>query len=723
MRKRFPSFIALAVANGNNNNLQVVGLADDYKVYLAAWQCSQTGVWSIPDINLLDFAQGAYIQIVMDTGADGNLWLTGLTKEHKAYLIAWQDKDGIWSPAKIPNGDGALRPDIDFLYIQMNIGADGNLQVLGVANDFEVYFVAGQDKSGNWYPPTNPNKGSLRPGWKFTSIEMSLGGDGSLQVVGLRNSDEEDDREAYLVVVQHSSGSWYKPEFPNNNGRLRPGIKFQQLALGKGGDGTLQILGLTAGDTKDPWNPQDPNANNVLLVSYQQGPNWHSPDAANAGNLRPGYKFRTMAAGSGRDGQLRCIGLSSDRQVYLVASHSNRGWLPASGVDTGILGGYFEAGYLAITTGYRKSNDLLIAGLGNNSDLGLPAIAAKMDTFGNWQPGQSLSQRDHVGSWNIRLKDVPGAFDAISKDGTFEQYTVDNLSYIDSDATLYKHIQGMARYRSFDIFTHSDITSGSTKGWLLIGNKDREIVNRIYTPSGYNHPSGCQVIGDYLAIGLEQVEEDSDKPGHDGIVRFYWLGCMTDTEEPSLLPLTIPQKDHKGAGAVGITDVGRGSDKSYVMGVYDDGAVTISKSNGYLLDDPLCRFTEVFNQRLPIHGADNICLVTDEADHVYLISLTSSGGPTLSADDWADLYSVDLVNNKLNLISPPCHKYTHGGLVPGLFGIHFRWGAGILIVDPATLQLYCSERNVGFHLDINNFYSKNEVLHSDNEGSDFMPGS
>ncbi len=701
MRDPFPGFTALAVANGHNLDLQVVGLGYDGKVYLAASQCSQTGIWRIRDINELSFAQRSYSDIIMSVGTDGNLHLVGLS-DAQAYRIAWQDKkDGSWHQ---PQDDGALWPDTLFLTIRMGLGADGKLQVLGIRDDGVVYLIAWQDRdgAGTWH-----KSHELLPQWKkkFFKLEMGIGADGNLQVFGV----EDDTLNAYIICYQNQRGSWGRADHPNGDGALWRSLRVEKIAFGRGVDGTLQVLGLCSSDSI--------LAGDVMLLAYQQRSGWRTDGQKES--LRPGTKFKALTTGTRRDGHLNAIGLSEDDgQVYLVAAHSGDGWAAPTGPDAGILGGRSAGGYTAITTAHRHTSNLLIAAVGDGVDAGLPAIAAKAtvpSNEGSWRAGQSLSQRDHVGSWNIRIDDVRKAFSAVKSDGTFEQYYAP-IPYRDVEAVPYKHIQGMGRYRGYDIFTHSDATSNSKGGWFLVGDRiSRKLVNMFYVPDRYNHPSGCQVIGNYLAVGLEKVDGPQGN-GFDGLVRFYWLGCLTDQQEPALLSAVHPQANRKGAGAVAITDIGTGSARHYVMAVYDDGAVTLSKSNGYLLDDPECRFTDLFNQRLGAHGADNICLVTqaaaaDTPEKVYLISLTSSGGPPLSYDDWADLYEVDFNAGQVRLVDSR-HMTTHGGLAPGLFGVHFRFGAGIELLDNKRFSFCCSERNVLIHLDANTFFPDGSVSSS-----------
>jgi len=663
----------MALANGHNSDLQAVGLGDDGRVYLAGSQCSRTGVWRIPSFNELEFATRAYSNIVMSTGSDGNLHLIGLS-ESQVFRIAWQDKsNGAWHP---PVGIEELWPGELFLDVRMGLGADKNLQVIGARDDGAVFGIAWQDKAGTWHTSHYP-----LPAWerKFFAVRMGIGGDGNLQVIGL----EHNTLEAYLVSVQHQDGSWHKPN-SQNSGAFRPGTSVDHIVLDRGIDGTLQVLGLCS--------PGSSQSGEVILLVYQQGPYWKTNGPK--GNLRPGKRFKALTAGTGGGGHLHAFGIGlDDGQIYLVATHSSSGWTPPTGPDAGILGGQSAGGYQTIMAAHRDPKHLLIAGVEDGVNLGLPAVAAKLNPSitGEWEPGQSLSQRDYVGSWNVRLANVELAFHAVPDTGALVKYSAPSGFHFWPD----HHFQGMSRYRDFDIFTHD----GNTQGWLALASRRKQslFADLINVPNagGRNHPGGCQVIGDYLALGLEHYDGKSS----NGIVLFYWLGCMTGKDAPLLLLPRISCAG--GAGAVAITDIGSDADRRYLVAVYDDGAVQLYLSNGFMLDNTQCAFESLLSvpQRLDPWGADNIALVTDKNNVPYLIALTGNDPGT---ENMAILYSIDLANKRLVLVGKPRQMHTTGSLA----STGFRYGAGVKAIDENTLQLFCCERNVVLaepYLYINNF--------------------
>ncbi len=298
--------------------------------------------------------------------------------------------------------------------------------------------------------------------------------------------------------------------------------------------------------------------------------------------------------------------------------------------------------------------------------------------------------------WSIRMLDVKHAFLAVPDRGQIDEYTAGiNIGKA--------HIQGMSSYRDYYLLPKNE--TDSDRGSILVLNtRSHKLVQKFDTPeAGYPHPDGGQVIGEYLA---QAVENDSQ-----GFVCFYFLGNLSDDRQPTLMPCRINRT--QGAGAVGITDIGTGDQRRYLVAVYDDGGVTFYLSNFRLLDDPACAFSPVFTSKLPAFnsgekskGADNICLVTDIKGQAYLIGFTATAGVLDRPDqDWVGLYKVHLDQPRLE----PCverHMYTTSGIhVPILEGVSFRYGAGLRILSPTQMAFFCSARNFIGDLKINTFRS------------------
>ena len=99
-------------------------------------------------------------------------------------------------------------------------------------------------------------------------------------------------------------------------------------------------------------------------------------------------------------------------------------------------------------------------------------------------------------------------------------------------------------------------------------------------------------------------------------------------------------------------------------------------------------------------------LVTEaETGKVYMIGLWSpSEGATFA--DYAYLYELNTQNWTLGEALEERHLTSQGGFL-GVMGVHFRYGAGVLVTPDQNLMLYASERNtvLGSVLAINDWVS------------------
>jgi hypothetical protein len=254
----------------------------------------------------------------------------------------------------------------------------------------------------------------------------------------------------------------------------------------------------------------------------------------------------------------------------------------------------------------------------------------------------------------------------------------------------------MARYRGFDVLTHNIDPDSGDPTLLIVNRTSQSLVLSLATEdaSKYPHPGGCQAVGDFLVLPAETEH------GNEGVLYFYYLGAMTDGDKPTLLPVRIA-RGSRGAGAAGMTMTGRAVNPFYLAAAYDAQDVTIYRSNGLPLSDAGCQFFEQFTARLEGRGADNLCLVSDVEDRVFLFAFTSTGGKEGIDKDWVGLHRVLLDEARFELIEER-QMYTKLGSIPTL--VHFRFGAGLRVLSPSRLEFYCSGRNaVAKLLPINRF--------------------
>ncbi|TKD03220.1 hypothetical protein [Polyangium fumosum] len=202
---------SLTVAPGNGGNLQVVGLGSlDNLPYLASWQNNSDGSWhagfALPSATAPGAPPGAppvaLSSIAMANGNNGNLQVVGIRAvDSLPYLASWQNNsDGSWHAGfALPSPNVALLSSI-----AMANGNNGNLQVVGLGGaDRLPYLASWQNSSdGTWHPGfVLPG-----PGVRLSSIAVAPGNSGNLQVIGI----DAISNLAYLASWQSSSdGTWH----------------------------------------------------------------------------------------------------------------------------------------------------------------------------------------------------------------------------------------------------------------------------------------------------------------------------------------------------------------------------------------------------------------------------------------------------------------------------------------------------------------------------------
>lgn len=297
---------------------------------------------------------------------------------------------------------------------------------------------------------------------------------------------------------------------------------------------------------------------------------------------------------------------------------------------------------------------------------------------------------------------IPAQFAAISDDGIVETYTAD-LSGIKT--IVESHVQGVARFGNYIILTHNN--KGESKGFLFVldvttkqmlyqFNTDREHVN---------HPGGIQRLGSLLAV---PVETGNDTGAKSSYICFYDLTLMTSANRPVLQPQII-DRSSRGTGAVGMTSYTVNGQTSFLIAAYDNGETDFYTSDeipGTSFD--FAQFA--FSSPLSDKGYSSLCLFTaadpDGNRAVYMVGFRTEKLFS-TADDYMDLYLVDVQRKFVTQVQDARHMICHHGALVGESGVHFRWSAG-LDIDEASgaFTVLAGQRNVlASRLAINTFKS------------------
>lgn len=665
MRTKFPQFSAMALGDDGVGNLQLLCIGDDAKLYLAATQPTGSYRWSVSEPYELAFQNRSVRSLALGLGNSRMLQVVGLDTDGHVFLAAYLDTKNVWRPptgVPVPFGD----PAATYLSIAVARGSEDSLDVLALRDDERVYVVAEQDSGGRWTVSSDSAPiGGSDP--RFTAFVVARGYRDNLQVLGLGR-----DQLLYLVAQQDSkTGAWRAPA-PGINPVGGPNSRYVALAAAKDLDGNLRILALgTDGRVYD--------------AVYQSPADGHWQATALPIGA-PGTFYVQLAATAGPDGALQAIGRDTDGNAYLVASYHASGHQWVNGdASVNPLGGVSNRRYATLGAGTGDRGSLHVVGVESKPDTGTPYLMAYLDADNHWNAGHSLVRSSPVHG-NPRLLDVPAAFAAVPEKGFNEAYR--NNPKLPTEGA--SHVQGIAKYGRYYFISHDEYYHRPLpvpSGYLLqYDRQTQDFLKKYRTIPGFPHPGGCQAIGDYLAV---PVELDGSST-----ISFYYIGDLDEQVGPQLLSTQI-HRPTNGSGAVGITDVGKGADRRYVVGVYDDSQVTIYLSTPHPLDHPLCEFSKVYQARPGGRGADGLCLLTDIDDNVYFVTFTTDD----DSRDWAELYIVGLQYNGYGFVDER-QFYTNSS---GINNVHFRWGSGMTVESSVALQFYCTDRNLPRELNVNSF--------------------
>lgn len=298
---------------------------------------------------------------------------------------------------------------------------------------------------------------------------------------------------------------------------------------------------------------------------------------------------------------------------------------------------------------------------------------------------ESIAVAEPAREYSYKLSDVRSAFHRLPIDGT--QCNLEGFpgSY---DPSV-NHIQGYSLYNNknnfpYVILTHS--VSTAPYAHIVAGPKqgDEKWGFKTYL-EGWRHPGGIQVIGDYVFVPSEH-ESSAHVALYD--LRTLAVGELRRVERFDL------SVNHK-AGALGITSYkDAGGTEYYVLVVaHLDNENSVYHVYRAPAADGIeaASFTEVgsFPCNKDFQGFGLI--TEEETNDIYMIGLWSpSEGATFA--DYAYLYKLNAETWTIGEPLESIHMVSKGGL-PGMMGVHFRYGAGTYVDQDGLLTISATERN------------------------------
>jgi hypothetical protein len=282
--------------------------------------------------------------------------------------------------------------------------------------------------------------------------------------------------------------------------------------------------------------------------------------------------------------------------------------------------------------------------------------------------------------------DVTAQFNRLLSDGNLLELTGRAVSYDVGKC----HFQGFTQYGSAPYFLATYNVLTADYAHIISADEAYGASGYATYGQGWRHPGGIQTIGDYLLVPSEKDDES--------LIAMYDLRGVCVKELPRVEQFLL-QLEHK-AGCLGIVtyaDPSSRLDEYYLLIVGDGATYHVYKSqNDTAVKLPDAKFNPVGSFTLKDGKKDIDCqgfgLVTGGDDpRVYMIALMTFDLGT-GNEDWGYLYEIDTTTwQPKELVSR--HFYSKGGL-PGLDGVHFRWGAGIQVTENGQLVLLATARNL-----------------------------
>ncbi len=299
---------------------------------------------------------------------------------------------------------------------------------------------------------------------------------------------------------------------------------------------------------------------------------------------------------------------------------------------------------------------------------------------------------------NIKMRNVRSSFERQSHDARVIEFAMDGWSVPSGG-----HLQGIQRTdiggKEYFIISGS---SDDAAYFIVVGRTSRgySIVQRnIICGEPCRHAGGIQLIGNYLAVGVEDnLERDRSR------VHFFHIA---NPEEPIADPIVTIQREgpEKLATAGAVAVAKRARDYLLIVGSWDSDTLDFYRSNGVTLGESGCKFTYWQTWSKNDARKDNWCddvwgsyqnlnLISDIHDRLFLVGYYCNA----DNEDYIDLYSLDLNKPSSEMIRKESSK-----IAKCKQGASFKYGGGAYIKDEDSLVSYACERNCRDTTVINEF--------------------
>ncbi len=333
---------------------------------------------------------------------------------------------------------------------------------------------------------------------------------------------------------------------------------------------------------------------------------------------------------------------------------------------------------------------------------------------------------------NLQLNDVVSVFNNIPTTPSYRKYYKCSALPTSCTGMVQSHFKGIASYGDKMIFSHTNLDITPTlNGQTIVADflpgpglaKTEATFDTLHP--GWPHPCSVQACGSFMALG---IQASASSPGSDvSEIQILWIGEAAVNRAFTLIG-TI-ERPQMGVNGVGFTKMTDSTGGLYLIAAVNGNTLTLYQSQfPELLKDGFqgnAIFNEIFQTDSFAESGAGLALLTQADGSIFLLTMNADDDGTNSK---ACLYQVTNVEgpspspalNKVGEVNLPVtdlsdtvsdlEKYMSsilpfpvlGPALNWLFNIlgtkvlnsSFRWGKGLAITSPTTIELYASDRNV-----------------------------
>jgi hypothetical protein len=326
---------------------------------------------------------------------------------------------------------------------------------------------------------------------------------------------------------------------------------------------------------------------------------------------------------------------------------------------------------------------------------------------------------------NLQLNDVVSVFNNIPTTPSYRKYYQCSDLPTSCTGMVQSHFKGIASYGDKMIFSHTNLDVVPTvNGKMIVADllpgpglaATEETFDTLHP--GWPHPCSMQACGSFMALG---IQASACSPGSD-VSEIQILDIRrAEVNGPFALIGTI-ERPQIGVNGVGFTKMA-GANGLYLIAAVNGNTLTLYRSlYPQLMIDGFQEnavFNEIFTTDSFAESGAGLALLTQADGSIFLLTMNVDDDGTNSK---ACLYQVTNIEgpspspalNKVGEVNLPVtdlsdtvsdlEKYVDSmypelswllaALGAKVLNSSFRWGKGLAITSPTTIELYASDRNV-----------------------------